>query len=75
VSAGHSTINRWVICSLPMIETLLRKDKRKVGISWRVDDRYVKVKGFWKYLYRAVCNEGKTIDFLLIAQRDTAAVN
>lgn len=38
-----------------------------------MDEMYVEVKGVWKYLYRAVDKEGKTVDFLLTAHRDTAA--
>ena len=41
--------------------------------SWRVDETYVRVKGRWTYLYRAVDSRGQTIDFLLAARRDTAA--
>jgi len=39
-----------------------------------MDETYIKVKGTWKYLYRAVDKEDKTVDFLLTANRDTAAV-
>jgi len=38
-----------------------------------MDETYIKVKGAWKYLYRAVDKEGKTVDFLLTAKRDKAA--
>ena len=41
--------------------------------SWRVDETYIRVKGRWTYLYRAVDSRGQTIDFLLSARRDTAA--
>jgi putative transposase len=44
-----------------------------VGGSWRMDETYIKVKGVWKYLYRAVDKKGKTVDFLLAARRDKAA--
>lgn len=73
VSVDHSTINRWAIRFLPLFEKLSRKHKRKVGSSWRMDETYIKVKGVWKYLYRAVDKEGKTVDFLLTAHRDIAA--
>jgi putative transposase len=73
VSVDHSTINRWAVRFLPLIEKLSRKHKRQVGTSWRMDETYIKVKGIWKYLYRAVDKEGKTVDFLLTGHRDMAA--
>jgi transposase-like protein len=45
------------------------KYKRPVGKSWRMDETYIKVKGDWKYLYRAVDKEGDSIDLLLTARR------
>ena len=73
VSVDHSSINRWMIRFLPLIEKMARKHKRPVGRSWRMDETYIKVKGVWKYLYRAVDKEGKTVDFLLTAKRDMVA--
>ena len=49
---------------MPLLEKVFRKYKRPVGGSWRMDETYIKVKGVWKYLYRAVDKEGKTVDFL-----------
>jgi putative transposase len=72
VSVDHSTINRWAIRFLPLIEKMARKNKRPVSRSWRMDETYIKVKGTWKYLYRAVDKHGKTVDFLLTAKRDMA---
>jgi transposase-like protein len=54
VSVDHSTVNRWAIRFLPLIEKLSRQHKQKVGSSWRTDETYIKVKGAWCYLYRAV---------------------
>src|SRR5471030_2724853 len=73
VSVDHSSINRWAVRFLPFIEKIARKHKRPVGGSWRMDETYMKVKGVWKYLYRAVDKQGKTVDFLLTAKRDMAA--
>ena len=73
VFVDHSSINRWAIRFLPLLEKVFRKHKRQVGGSWRMDETYIKVKGVWKYLYRAVDKEGKTVDFLLTAKRDKAA--
>lgn len=73
VVVDHSSINRWAIRFLPLLEKVFRKQKHPVGGSWRMDETYIKVKGAWKYLYRAVDKEGKTVDFLLTARRDKAA--
>jgi putative transposase len=73
VSVDHSSINRWAIRFLPLIEKMARKHKRPVGGSWRMDETYIKVKGAWKYLYRSVDKQGKTVDFLLTEKRDMAA--
>ncbi len=73
VLLDHSTVSRWAIRFLPLLEKAFRKYKRPVGSSWRMDETYIKIKGVWKYLYRAVDKEGNTIDFLLTALRDKAA--
>ena len=44
VSVEHSSINRWAICFLPLIEKMARKHKRPVGGSWRMDETYIEVK-------------------------------
>ena len=73
VVVDHSTLNRWVIRFAPLLEQEFRARKRLIGSSWRMDETYIKVKGEWKYLYRAVDKEGNTVDFLLTARRDRKA--
>src|SRR5450830_1720922 len=73
VFVDHSSINRWSIRFLHALEKVFRKHKRPVGVIWRMYETYIKVKGIWKYLYRAVDKEVKTVDFLLTAKRDKAA--
>src|SRR5271166_5503241 len=55
------------------IQRRLRPRLRPTNDSWRVDETYIRVKGKWVYLYRAVDSTGATIDFLLSAKRDAAA--
>jgi transposase-like protein len=72
-SVDHSTINRWVIHYSPQLEAAFRRKKKRSGNRWRIDESYIKVKGQWKYYYRAVDKQGNTLDFLLSATRDTRA--
>src|ERR671922_396257 len=73
VSADHATINRWVLKYSPQIEEAFHRRKRPVWLSWRLDETSIRVKGQWRYLYRAVDKHGQAIDFLLTEQRDTEA--
>ena len=73
IDVDHSTINRWVVKYAPLLATAAQNYKRRVGVSWRFDETYIKVRGQWKYLYRAVNKHGETIDFLLTAKRGTKA--
>src|SRR5712691_1740831 len=73
VAVDHSTLNRWVIKYAPEFEKAFRRRQRPVGKSWRLDETYVKIKGKWAYLYRAVDKAGQTVDFLLTPHRDRAA--
>lgn len=73
IEVDHSSVHRWVIKLVPLLDKAFHRRKQPVGKSWRVDETYVKVKGQWKYLYRAVDKAGNTVDFLLRAHRDKAA--
>ena len=70
--ADHVTVWRWVQRYGPEIQRRLRPRLRPTNDSWRVDETYIRVKGKWVYLYRAVDSSGATIDFLLSAKRDAA---
>ncbi|MFC7632877.1 IS6 family transposase [Paraburkholderia humisilvae] len=73
IGVDHSTVHRWALKLLPVLEKAFGHHKRPVGRSWRVDETCIKVEGQWKYLYRAVDKAGNTIDFLLPAHRDKTA--
>jgi putative transposase len=73
VEVDHSSLNRWVLKYTPVLDKVFRQRKRPVGTSWRLDETYIRVKGQWKYLYRAVDKAGYTVDFLLTAKRDRKA--
>jgi len=74
VPVDHATVQRWVVKYSPLLEAAFHCRKRLVWVSWRMDETDVKVKGQWRYLYRAVVDKhGQTIDFLLTAQRDEKA--
>lgn len=73
VQIDHATLQRWVIKFVPLIDTAVRKRKKPVSNSWRMDETYIKVNGVWVYLYRAVDSLGGTIEFLLRKHRDAAA--
>jgi putative transposase len=73
VLVDHSTVNRWVIRYSPQLEEAFHRRKRPVWMSWRMDETYIRIKGQWYYLYRAVDQTGQTIDFLLTKHRDERA--
>jgi len=66
----HSTIYRWVHSYSPILEKKCRAKLRPTNDSWRVDETYLKVKGEWMYLYRAVDSDDNTVEFMLSSTRD-----
>jgi IS6 family transposase len=73
VKVDHTTIFRWIQAYAAELEKRTRPHLRLSNGSWRVDETYIRVKGHWTYLYRAVDSRGQTIDFLLSAKHDAAA--
>ncbi|MED4760715.1 IS6 family transposase [Priestia megaterium] len=73
LSMAHTTIMRWVHQYGPELDERVRCHLKSTNDSWRVDETYVKIKGQWMYLYRAVDSEGNTIDFYLSESRDKRA--
>ena|ERR1044071_9496094 len=62
IDLAHTTILRWVQSYMPEFEKQWQRYLRPVGSSWRMDETYIKVRGEWKYLYRAVDKQGYTVD-------------
>jgi putative transposase len=56
VNVDHATLTRWVIRYAPTIAAKAHSQKRNTNRSWRMDETYIKVKGKWVYLYRAVAS-------------------
>ena len=73
IGMAHTTILRWVQHYTPEFEKRWKRFARPVGGSWRMDETYIRVKGEWMYLYRAVDKVGKTVDFYLSRKRDVNA--
>src|SRR4051812_13159388 len=73
VEVNHTTIFRWIQAYAVDLEKWIRPHRRTGNGSWRVDETYVRVKGRWTYLYRAVDSRSQTVDFLLSARRDAGA--
>ena len=73
VEVDHVTVYRWVQRFTPLFADAARPLRHATGDRWFVDETYVKVAGRWRYLYRAVDQNGQVIDVLLSEQRDTAA--
>src|SRR5260221_11592353 len=71
--ADHVTVWRWVQRYALELQRCLRRHLKPTNDSWRMDETYVRVKGKWRYLYRAVDSSAATLDFLLSAKQDAAA--
>jgi len=69
----HTTIMRWIHEYSPEINQRIRKYLKPSTDSYRLDETYLKIKGDWYYLYRAIDSNGNTIDFLLSRNRDKKA--
>ena len=72
-SISHTTILRWVQRYAPEFDKRWSRFATPAGTSWRVDETYVRIRGQWAYLYRAVDASGKTVDFRLSPRRNVAS--
>ena len=66
--ADHVTVWRWVQRYAPELQRCLRRHLKPTNDSWRMDETYVRVKGKWRYLYRAVDSTGAVSAGCLAAQ-------
>jgi len=73
LDVAHTTVMRWVHQYGALLDKRIRRHLKATCDSWRLDETYIKVKGQWKYLYRAVDKHGDTVEFYFSAHRDQLA--
>lgn len=75
IHVDHSILHRWILTITPIFNKISLRYKKPVQQFWHIDETYIKIKGQWYYLYRAIDRQGKTIAFLLTKHRDTQAAH
>lgn len=73
LNLDHSTIYRWVQEYAPQISNRIKPHLKMTGTSWKIDETYIKIKGTWRYLYRAIDKLGNTLDWMLSRNRNKHA--
>ncbi len=73
ISVDHATIHRWIVCYSPELLEQLNQRKRAVTGRWHMDETYIKVRGRWMYLYRAIDSNGDTVKSWFSERRNLAA--
>jgi transposase-like protein len=73
LSVDHTTIWRWTQTYAPEVQRRLRGQIKRKGLTWHMDETFVRIAGRWMYLFRAVDSGGQTVDFYLSATRDREA--
>jgi transposase-like protein len=73
IEVDHVTVYRWVQRFAPLLADVARFSRHSPGDRWFVDETYVRVNGVWRYVYRAVDQNGQVIDVLISARRDAGA--
>ncbi len=70
IAVDHTTIHRWTVRYAPLLLERFNRRKRGVTDKWHIDETYIKVRGQWMYLYRAIDSVGDTVEFWFSEQRD-----
>ena len=73
LNVDHSTVHRWVVHFSPQLLERFNRRKRTVTCKWHMDETYIKVRGEWMYLYRAIDSVGDAVEFFLSENRDLLA--
>jgi transposase-like protein len=73
MAVDHTTIHRWTVRFAPLLLERFNRRKRSVTGKWHMDETYIKVRGQWMYLYRAIDSVGDTVEFLFSENRDLLA--
>jgi transposase-like protein len=73
ISGDHATIHRWTVHYAPLLMEQFNRRKRPVTGRWHVDETYIKVRGQWWYLYRAIDSNGDTVEFWFSERRNLTA--
>jgi putative transposase len=73
ISVDHATIHRWIVRYSPELLKRFNSRKRAVTAKWHVDETYIKVRGRWTYLYRAIDRHGDTVEFWFSERRNLSA--
>ncbi len=73
ISVDHATIHRWTVHYAPLLLEQFNRRKRPVTGRWHVDETYIKVRGQWRYLYRAIDSNGDTVEFWFSERRNLTA--
>jgi putative transposase len=73
IAADHAIIHRWTVHYTPLLLEQLNWRKRLVTGRWHMDETYSKVRGQWRYLYRAIGSNGDTMEFWFSERRNLTA--
>ncbi|PVE20191.1 IS6 family transposase [Microvirga sp. KLBC 81] len=73
ISVDHATVHRWTVHYAPLLLERFNRHKRPVSRKWHIDETYIKVRGQWRYLYRAIDSNGDTVEFWFSERRNLTA--